>query len=189
MCRSRQLPLTEQAGHPAILEHAAARLAGRAVEDGVLLVVDLPERVAASRARLAEAPVDEVDVLVALAGDPELERAGEVVLDRRREALDLVLVELVRESEGRELRPVQDLVRVRAPDPGERPLVAQERVQPPVVAGQDLAQLLGSQPDRLGAQVRELGLGLLRRLEPDAGALLRVPPRSARARRRSRSGA
>jgi hypothetical protein len=39
-----------------------------AVEDGVLLVVDLPERLTAARTGLAEAAVHEIDVLVALAG-------------------------------------------------------------------------------------------------------------------------
>ena len=108
----------------------------------MLLVVDLPQRVAAPRARLAKLPVDEVDVLVALARDPQLERARQVVLDRRREPLDLGIVEVAGERERRELGSMEDLVRVRPPDPGERALVAQQRVQPPVVAREDLAQLV-----------------------------------------------
>jgi hypothetical protein len=68
---------------------------------------------------------------------------------------------------------VEDLVRVPARS-RERPLVAQERVQPPVVRGQDPAQLLHAEPERLRAEVGELGLGLLGRLEPDSGPLLRA---------------
>jgi hypothetical protein len=60
------------------------------------------------------------------------------------------------------------------PDPGERPLVAQERVQPPVVRGQDPAQLLHAEPEGLRAEMGELGLRLLRRLEPDSCPLLRA---------------
>ena len=68
---------------------------------------------------------------------------------------------------------MEDLVRVCAADPGERALVAEQRVQPPVVAGEDLAQPLGAEPERLGPDVGELRLGLLGCLEPDAGPLLR----------------
>ena len=174
---------------PAVLQHPAARLAGRAVEDGVLLVVDLAQRVAAARARLAEAAVDEVDVLVALAGDPQLERARQVLLDRRREALDLVVVEIAGERERRQLRAMEDLVGVRAPDPGERPLVAQQRVQPAVVAGEDLAQLLRRRaraPPARGGRARPRSARATRARPRRASS---GRPRSGRARRRPRSGA
>ena len=65
-----------------------------------------------------------------------------------------------------------------AADPGERPLVAEEGVQPPVVACEDLAQLVRAEPERLRPDVSQLGLSLFRRLEPDPGALLRASPRS-----------
>ena len=182
-------PLAEQPRHAAVLQHPAAGLAGRAVEDGVLLVVDLPQRVAAPRARLAEPPVDEVDVLVALAGEPQLERTRQVVLDRRREPLDLGIVEVAGERERRQLRAMEDLVRVRPPDPGERALVAQERVQPPVVAREDLAQLARRRarapPDR-DARARPASARETRARRRRASS---ARPRSARARRRSRSGA
>ena len=66
---------------------------------------------------------------------------------------------------------------MRSADAGERALVAQERVQPPVVAGEDLAQPLDAEPERLRAEVRQLGLRLLRGLEPHPRPLLRSPPR------------
>ena len=68
-------------------------------------------------------------------------------------------------------------------------------MEPPVVADEDLAEPLGTEPERLRAEVRELGLGLLRRLEPDAGALLlpasvsmSSPPFSKRRRNAASSG-
>ena len=70
--------------------------------------------------------MDEVDVLVALARQAQLERTLEVLVDRCGEALDLLLGELRRESERRQPRAVEDLVRVRAADPGERALVAEQ---------------------------------------------------------------
>ena len=69
---------------------------------------------------------------------------------------------------------MEDLVRVRASDPGERALVAQERVEAAIVAGEDLAQQLHAESKRLRADVRQLLVGLLRRLQPDAGPLLRA---------------
>ena len=63
---------------------------------------------------------------------------------------------------------------MRAADPGERALVAEERVQAPVVAGEDLAQPLDAEPERLGPEMRELGLRLRGGLEPDARPLLRA---------------
>ena len=128
----------------------------------MLLVVDLPERLAAARAGLAEPPVDEVHVLVALPSLSQLERASEVLVDRGCEPLDLLVAELRGERERRELGAIEDLVGVGAADPGERPLVAEQRVEPSVVAGEDLAEPLDAEPQRFGPDVGELGLGLLR---------------------------
>ena len=78
---------------------------------------------------------------------------------------------------------------MRAADPGERPLVAQERVQPPVVAGEDLAQLAPRRarapPARDGRARPPSAPATRARLRPASSGR----PRSARARRRSRSGA
>src|SRR5919109_3597092 len=63
----------EEPGEPPILEHAASRLAGRAVVDRVLLVVHALDRGAARRAGLAEAVVDAVDVAIVLPPLPQLE--------------------------------------------------------------------------------------------------------------------
>ena len=49
-------------------------------------------------------------------------------------------VELRRERVRRELRGVEDLVRPRAADAGDQPLVAQQRVQSPRVRGEDRAR-------------------------------------------------
>ena len=68
---------------------------------------------------------------------------------------------------------MEDLVRPRPADPGDRPLVAQQRVQPPAVAPRGSRAALDAEPERLRAEVRELGLRRLGRHEPDAGALLR----------------
>ena len=116
--------------------------------------------------------MDEVDVLVALALLTQLERARQVLVDRVCQALDLLVAELGRELERRELRAVKDLVRVRAPDAGERALVAQQRVELPVVAREDLAEPGDVEPECVRPEVGQIGVGLLRRLEPDAGALL-----------------
>ena len=124
------------------------------------------------RARLAEVAVDAVDVRVALARLAEHERALEVLVDRRGEPLDLLGREIGRELEGRELREPEDLVRVRAADARERPLVAQERMELAPLAAEDLAEPLGAEAERLGPEVRELRLEPLRREQPDAGALL-----------------
>ncbi len=122
--------LTKEAREATVLQHPPAGLAGGAVEDRVLVVVDLGERRAAARARLAETPVDEVDGLVARAALAELEAARELGVDRRRQPVDLLRRELRRERERRQPRDVEDLVRPRSTDPGEQALVAQQRVQP-----------------------------------------------------------
>ena len=75
---------------PAVLEHAPAGLALRAVVDRVLVVVDALERVAADVARLAEAVVDAVDLRVLRAAVAEVEAAGQLLVDRSGEPLDLL---------------------------------------------------------------------------------------------------
>src|SRR6266511_3495433 len=151
----------QQPRQPSVLEDPAARLAGRAVVDRVLLEVDLRDRCAAGVAGLAEMPVHAVDTLVAKAALPQLEPPAKLGVDRFGKPRELLEVELIRKRVGRELRRAQDLVCPRAADSRERALVAQERMQPPRVVPADLAELLGRQPQRVGAEVLELGLGVL----------------------------
>src|SRR5262249_55269061 len=80
-----------------VLEHAALGLALGAVVDRVLLEVDSRERRAAAPARLAELVVDAVGLRVVRTGEPELEPALELVVDRGREPLDLLVCQLRRE--------------------------------------------------------------------------------------------
>ena len=143
-------------------EHPAAGLAGRAVEDRVLLEVDLRDRRPADVARLAEPAVDAVRLLVGGARLAQLEAALELGVHRGREPLHLFVVEIAGECVRRELRRVEDLVRPRAADARDQALVAKQRVQPPRLAVDDLAQPLRPEPERLRAEVRELGLGRLR---------------------------
>src|SRR2546430_16536448 len=56
-CVEWLLGLSQEPGQPAVLQHAAAGLAGGAVVDRVLLVVDAGDRSPASRTRLAAAVV------------------------------------------------------------------------------------------------------------------------------------
>ena len=62
--------LLQEPGQAAVLEHAAARLAVRAVVDRVLLEVDRRDRVPADVAGLAEVVVDAVGPLVVRAALP-----------------------------------------------------------------------------------------------------------------------
>ena len=183
-------PLAKQARHPAVLEDPAAGLAGRAVEDGVLLVVDLPQRVAAPWARLAEPAVDEVDVLVALAREPQLERPRQVLFDCGGEPLDLGVVESCRRAR----------TATAARDGGSRSRArARSRRARAGRAGANAAAGCRPRGSRAASRRRarappgprcaSSASSLLGRLEPDACALLLARPRSARARRRSRSGA
>ena len=61
---------------------------------------------------------------------------------------------------------------MRPADPRERPLIAQERVQPPVVAGQDLAQRSIPSPSASGPRCASSASRLPGCLEPHAGPLL-----------------
>src|SRR5207302_1094597 len=65
--------LPQQAREAPVLEDAAAGLTGRAVVDGVLLVVHLRDRSRAVRTRRAEPVVHEVDVAVVLPALAQLE--------------------------------------------------------------------------------------------------------------------
>src|SRR4051794_41413788 len=93
------------------------------------------EPVAAARARLALVPVDrqrhrhlvrnrERDHLLVV-----LQRSPERGDHRLAEPLGLLLVEVRAPLERRQPGRVQDLIDPGAPDPGDHPLVAQERVQ------------------------------------------------------------
>ena len=96
----------------------------------------------------------------------------EILVHRGCEALDLLVGELRRRLERREPRAQQDLVRVRASDAGDRALVAEERVELPPLALEDLAERRGVEVERVGPEVSEIVVQLRRRDEPDAGALL-----------------
>jgi hypothetical protein len=106
----------------------------------VLLEVDLREQRAADVARLAETAVDAVRLPVGRARLAQREPARELRVDRRGKARDLFLVEVGRQRVRRELRRVEDLVRPRAPDPGDQPLVAKESVEAARLAVEDLAE-------------------------------------------------
>ena len=69
---------------------------------------------------------------------------------------------------------MQDLVRPRAPDARDHALVAQERVQPPRLARQDLGKPLRPETERLRAEVLELSLRGFGCQQPHARALLRA---------------
>ena len=98
--------------------------------------------------------MDAVGLRVVGAALAQLEAARELVVHRRREPLDLLVREVGRERVRRELRRVEDLVRPRAADAGDRALVAEQRVQPARLAAQDLAELVGVEAERLRAEVR-----------------------------------
>src|SRR5256714_10261399 len=164
--------LAKEPRQPPVLEDTAAGLARRAVEDRVLLEVDLRERRAAHVTRLAEAPVDAVGLLVGGSARSELETALELEVDGGCEARDLLVVEVARQRVRRELRRVEDLVRPRTADARDQVLVAEERMQAPRLAVHDLAEALWPEAERFRAEVGQLGLRRLRGEEPDAGALL-----------------
>jgi hypothetical protein len=119
----------------------------------VLLVVDVVQRRRADVARLAEPVVDAIRLRIGRSALPQLEPARELRVDRLGEPLDLVVSQLRREREGGQPGMVEDLVRPGAADAGELALVAEERVQPVVLARQDLGEPLGAEPQRLGAEV------------------------------------
>ena len=118
--------------------------------------------------------VDAVAPSLVLPGLAELEALLEALVDRRREPLDPLRGQLGRQGVGRELRPPEDLVGPRAADAGERTLVAEERVQPARVRGEDLPEPDGAEAERIGAEVCQVGLQDVRLVEPDAGLLARA---------------
>jgi hypothetical protein len=90
----------------------------------VLLIVDARDRGAADVAGLSQPVVDAIGPCVARAALSQLQAPGQLLVDRRGEALDLLVVELGRQRERRQLGMVEDLVRPRAPDAGQSALVA-----------------------------------------------------------------
>src|SRR5439155_10257033 len=151
--------------------HPALGLADRAVVNGVLLVADAGDRRAAVRAGLTEPLVHAIGTGVGGAALTQLEAALELSVDRLGQPRHLLVRELRRQLERGQLRAVQDLVRPRAADPGQHPLVAQSRVQAPASLAQALAESFGAEAERLRTEPRELPLEGLRSQQPDAGAL------------------
>src|SRR5437870_5166815 len=121
----------EQAREASVLEHPPSGLTLRAVVDRVALVLDPGDCRPAHVARLAELSVDAIGPLVAPPAQPQLEPTLELHLHRGREPLDLLVVELGGHGERRQAGVVEDLVGPRPADPGDRALVAQQRVQAP----------------------------------------------------------
>ena len=83
----------------------------------------------------------------------------------------------VESAYGESMRDVEDLVRPRAADAGDQPLVAQQRVEPARVGGEDPAERLGVELVGLRAEVGELLLERVGPQEPDARAPLGARPR------------
>src|SRR5438093_2359748 len=167
--------LSQQSGEAPVLEDATAGLARRAVEDRVLLEIDLCERRAADVTRLGEPSVDAVGLLVGSAAFAQVEAACQFGVHRSGEALDLVVGQIGGERVRRELRRVEDLVRPGAADTGDQALIAEQCVQPPRLAAEDLAELRRVEAKRLRAEVAKLLLDLLRSQQPDPRPfLLRV---------------
>jgi hypothetical protein len=116
--------------------------------------------------------VDPIGARVVGASLAQFESAHELRVDRGCQSLDLLGGQLARECVRRELGGVQDLVRPGPADSGERPLVAEQWVQPTGVGGADLSQPGCAEAERLRAEVCQLELGFLGIHQPDAGALL-----------------
>jgi len=117
--------------------------------------------------------VHAVRPLVVRASLAELQPAAQLRLDRVGEPLDLLAGQVGRQRVRRELRGVEDLVRPRAPDPGNRALVTEQGVETARVVAHDRAERLRVEREPVWAEVGKLLLGLLGRQEPDARALLR----------------
>src|SRR5262249_6033441 len=154
---------------PAVLQHPPTGLARGAVVDRVLLVVDACDGRRALGARLAEPVVDPVRTLVAGAAQAQLEPALQLFVDRAGEPGDLPVGQLRGQREGGQLRTVQDLVRPGAADAGQRPLVAEKRVQPARVGAEDLAEAIGPDAEGLRTEMGDLLLRLVRSQKPDTG--------------------
>ena len=90
----------------------------------MLLEVDMLDRRAADVTRVAQLLVHPVDLRVLRASLAQLESALELGVDRCRKSRDLLGRQALRQVERAQLRRVQDLVRPRAADPGDRALVA-----------------------------------------------------------------
>jgi hypothetical protein len=123
-------------------------------------------------AGLAESLVHAIRLRVVRAALAQLEAACELRVDRVGESLDVFVREVGRQLVRRELRRVQDLVRPRTADAGERALVAEKGVEPARLTAEDDGELVGADPERLGAEVIQLARRALGREEPDARSLL-----------------
>jgi len=101
-------------------------------------------------------------------GNQPLRGLAELPHDRRVQPLQLLRRERCAVRVRRQPRGVQDLVRIGTPDPGDRPLVAQKRVQPVRVLLQGRFQRgrVERRIERLRAEVRQLLGGRLRRQQP-----------------------
>ena len=69
--------------------------------------------------------MDAVRALVVRSAFPQLEAARELGVDRQRESLHLIGLEVARQCERRELRMMEDLVRPRTSDSRDHALVAE----------------------------------------------------------------
>ena len=97
-----------------------------------------------------------------------LDARCELLADRDVQALDLVGVEPVCRRERREPCGVEDLVGVRAPDAGDRALVAQQGVQLAAVVERALQRgHVERVVERLGSEAGELCLEPFARVQPD----------------------
>ena len=97
--------------------------------------------------------------------------------------------ELRGRREGRELRPVTDLVGEAPAEPGEGALVAQEPVQPHRVVGEHGRELLHRDLVGFGAEAQRVWARARRRSDPHAGSLLlaRLGEQQRACRRRTSS--
>ena len=154
---------------PAVLEQATARLAARAVVDRVLLEVDARD----GRPHCGHGSPSRLWMTYTTASPLPCSRSSSARVrsswHRRRQPLDLLCRELCRRLERRELRAQQDLVRMRAPDAGERLLVAQERWS--CLRSRRGSPRVRRRPGRARRpEVAEVLVELLGRHEPDARA-------------------
>ncbi len=183
--------LAQEPRKPAVLEQAAPGLALRAVVDRVLLEVDAGDRRAADVAGLAELVVDAVAFASFAPRSRSSRPRWSSASHRVREASGPVRGQSLGRGERRQAAPCAGS---RSPRRGRsrrrsrwsRRSECSRRGS----RGEDLAQALRAEAERLRAEVRELRLGRLGREQPDAGALLRagLGEHELRLRPRTRAG-
>src|SRR5689334_2025950 len=105
--------LAQKSRKSTVLEQPPAGLALRAVEDRVLLEIDLLDRRPADVTGLVQLLVHAVDLRVLGAPLAQLEPSLELRVDRVRECSDLSRGQSLGRGERGQLRRVQDLVRPR----------------------------------------------------------------------------